>query len=136
MKFAEKVAKLPKLDMITFIKITSLIYMAIFDVFIGIGITTIMDKYIFTKKFNVNDENKSIVRLSFEVSLIMGILASLSYIFRNIVQLIPFPFDNQYGFQLEKVKEYQSAVFLNVALVFYNNTLSSKVAVLKKKLTG
>jgi hypothetical protein len=40
-----------------------------------------------------------------------------------------------HGFDMSKVKEYQSQAFLNIGLLLYNTTLSNKIIVLKSKLS-
>ena len=71
-----------------------------------------------------------------EISLIVGLLVVLSFVFRNLIQLfIPFPFDKMHGFDIEKVKEYKSQAFLNIGLLLYNTTLTNKVVILKNKFS-
>jgi len=51
-------------------------------------------KYIFHKKLGEDGYKKSNTILIIEIGFIVEILAVLSFIFRNIIQLILIPFDN------------------------------------------
>ena len=126
--------RIPHLDMITLIKCGAIIYICVIDIFIGIFITTLVDKYIFPKKFSENDKDKSTVRLMFEIALIISIIYVLAYFIRNIIQIIPFPFDNQYGFDYSRINEVNSGALISGTLILYCNTLYSKVVLLRKKL--
>jgi hypothetical protein len=123
-----------KLDIITIIKCIALMYISILFVVSGIFTTHLCDKYIFSNRLSKNDNNKSIIRLTLEISIIIGFITILSYIGRNLIQLIPFPLDNFNGFQYSRVKELQTGTLLTVSLLLYNLTLSSKVTILKEKL--
>lgn len=129
------VFKMFKLDMITLIKCIALIYVSIFYVFSGISISYFVDRYI-TPPFFPNEENnkKSILKLSSEISIIVGFLVVLSYFTRNIIQLIPFPLDKSFGFNYSDVKEVQSGGILTGMLLTYCLSLESKVKELKSKL--
>ena len=126
--------RIPHLDMITLIKCVALIYIAVIDVFTGIFITTLVDKYIFPKKFSKNDQNKSTIRLMFEISLVIATFSVLAYFIRNIIQIIPFPFDNYFGFDYSRVNEVKSGALISATLLLYCKTLFSKVTLLKNRL--
>lgn len=120
--------------MITFIKCIALMYVSILFVLSGIFITHICDLYIFPKSLSQNDNLKSTSRLTLEIACIVGFVTILSYIGRNIIQLIPFPLDNVYGFHYDRLSELKSGALLSLSLILYNLTLSSKINILKNKL--
>ena len=124
-----------KLNMITLIKCIALIYVSIFYVFSGISISYFVDRYITPPFFSDKENNKKcILKLSFEISIIIGFLVVLSYFSRNIIQLIPFPLDKAYGFDYSLLKEVQSGGIMTGMLITYCSSLESKVKELKSKL--
>ena len=132
--YYERIAKnIPQMNIITLIKCIAIAYIAIIDVFAGISITHLVDKYIFPKKFSEKDKEKSVPRLMLEVSLIISVLSIIAYIVRNIIQLIPFPLDDQYGFDYSRVKEVGSGAIFYGALVLYCTTYFRKVYIIKDK---
>jgi len=56
------------------------------------------------------------------------------YILRNIIQLIPSPFEGLYKFQHIRVKELQSAQMLTFSILYYQNNLQDKLKYLYNKL--
>ena len=62
----------------------------------------------------------------------VSITGIISYIGRNIIQLIPFPLDNYHGFDHSKVKEVSSGALLTVFLVMFQNNLSNKITYFKQ----
>jgi len=122
--------------MIRIIKIIDLNYISIISICFGLGITIILDKYIFKYNSNTNDENnnKSKYKLILEICLMIGLLISIAYIARNIVILIPFPLDGLYGFSHLKVKELNSGALVTSFIMLFSSTLQSKVNALKNKL--
>ena len=122
--------------MITLIKITAIVYIAVIDIVVGLFITHIIDKYIFPKNFSKNDKDKSIIRLTSEIALIVSIFTVISYIIRNIIQLIPFPLDDKYGFDYSRVNEVKSGALLGATLILYCSTLYNKAKILRDKLSS
>jgi hypothetical protein len=137
MTYYDKIANnIPKADMITLIKCCALAYIAVIDILIGIFISHTLDKYIFSKSFSKNDKDKSIPRLIMEICLIVSTFTIIAYIVRNIIQLIPFPLDNKFGFDYSRVNEVKSGALLSATLILYCSTLYSKVVTLRNKLNG
>ena len=135
MTYYDKIAKnIPKINMISVIKFSALSYIAIIDILAGIFISHIVDKYIFSKSFSKNDKDKSIPKLILEIVLIVSTFTIIAYIFRNIIQLIPFPLDDKFGFDYSRVNEVKSGALLSATLILYCTTLYSKVVILRKKL--
>ena len=128
------------LDMITFIKILGIIYICLIDIIVGLLVSGLLDKYIFKKFFykkKVNDIHNNTVYHFYQfikIGFMLGILVAFSYIFRNIIQLIPFPLDNYYGFNYNKLSEYKSNILLTTIMILYNNTLQYNIKDSKKDL--
>ena len=129
------------LDMITFIKLLGIIYICIIDIIVGLVISGLVDKYIFKKFFykkkKVDDSTNNTRYYIFKflkIGLMIGILVSCSYIFRHIIQYIPFPLDNYHGFKYYKLNEFRSNSLLTTILILYNNTLQYNIKDSKKDL--
>jgi hypothetical protein len=64
----------------------------------------------FFGEYNPNvDTHKSNIRIGIELCGIIWMLGISTYIIRNIVELIPSPFNNIYDFHHKRVKELSSA---------------------------
>ena len=126
--------KIPHLDMITLIKIIAIMYISVIDILTGFFISVVVDKYIFPKSFSKDDDKKSIIRLISEISLIISTFSVLAYIARNIIQLIPFPLDDKYGFKYDLVTEVKSGALIMGSLILYCSTLFSKIIIIRNKL--
>jgi hypothetical protein len=72
-------------------------------------------------------DKKSIIRLILEVWANISIIAIAAYVFRNIVELAPFPLDGVGGFSHSKVKEISGGVIFGFVLFFYQNNLRNKI---------
>lgn len=135
LSYYERIAKnIPHLDMITLIKCIAIMYIAVIDIIAGISITTLIDKYIFPKSFSDKDHEKSILRLISEITLIVSTFSIIAYFIRNLIQLVPFPFDDHFGFDYSRVSEVKSGALFSATLVLYCSTLYSKVVILRNKL--
>jgi hypothetical protein len=104
-------------------------WITIIYIFAGLCIAYLTDKYIFSIIFK--DNPKYIIYTIFHLSLILGCLSIFSYCARNLIQLIPFPLDNYYGFNYQKVKEVQSGSLINTSILLFSIALASKVSVVR-----
>ena len=116
---------------ITIIKIISIMYVSILFGFCGIFITQNADKYILNKIFP-RDKEHNVSELVFQISIIVGILATLSYIGINLIRMIPFPLDGLSGFDYSK--EISNGTILTIFIFTYSAILAHKTAALKIKL--
>lgn len=114
----------------------SVIYTAIAIIF-----SVVLDKII--GPFDENyTKNKWTITLIFEICLNIGIISIAAYIIRNLVELIPFPFEGVgaigdfKGFEHKKVKELGGGVIYGFLLFFYQNNLKSKINHVIKRFTG
>lgn len=134
MTYYDKIVKnIPKLDMIFVIKCIALAYIASIDILTGIFISHFIDKYLFTKRLGKDDKQKSTGKLIFEIIIIISTFTIIAYIVRNIIQLIPFPLDEQFGFDYSRVKEVGSGAILSSTLILYCSTLYSKIIIIKDR---
>lgn len=72
--------------------------------------------YIFGKYDPEKDKNKSNVKIGIELCGIIWLIGVSTYIVRNIVELIPSPFENLYDFHHRRVKELGSAAVYTLIL--------------------
>ncbi len=123
---------------IVFLKIFAIFYVSVLYVIFGVYITTMLDEYGFVDMLVDNDhKNKStdsVFKLVVETAIVVGIIAVFAFIGRNLIQLIPFPFDGVFGFNYESVREVTSGAILFVFMVTFSASIQQKVVKLQSKL--
>jgi tetrahydromethanopterin S-methyltransferase subunit C len=62
------------------------------------------------------DKHKSTIKIGVELCAIIWLIGISTYIVRNIVELIPSPFEDVYDFHHKKVKELSSATVYTLIL--------------------
>jgi hypothetical protein len=126
-----------KLDIITLIKCFAIIYISILYTFTGITISNILDTYFFPKfvKTKVDEDNRDIFKLIFEIAIIFGILGIFSFFGRNLVEFIPFPLDKHHGFDYSRVQNLTSSLVFTVSTMTCT-LLTDRIILLKKKFTN
>ncbi len=119
------------MDFITDVKIRGLKLLDITIITIGFSIICIgFSKWFDYKigKFNKeNADKKSLVRIFMEIIANISIIAIFGYVARNIIGLIPFPFDGLYGYQHSKVKELGGGSVFGFTLFLYQTNLRNKI---------
>jgi hypothetical protein len=86
-------------------------------------------------RFDVGDEEKKPTWQLFIESIVYTfVLVFMFYIARNIIELIPFPFEGAFGFQHERVKERSGDVVFVFVLFFYQNYYTDKLTFLQKRM--
>ena len=79
----------------------------------------------FQTEFNNKDEDKrTVIMSSLSLILLIWINGVLIYFARNLVELIPYPFDNFFGFHHKKVKELGAATAFTFVLLYYQPNLN------------
>ena len=112
--------------MIRIIKIFDIGYITTLYFILGIAFARMCDKYF--GPFNVKEEEKKpIGRSVIEIILFLWFVAIVIYFVRNIIPLIPFPFDGLYGFEHLRVKEVTSAGMFSVAFFILNQHYREKI---------
>jgi len=89
--------------------------------------------FVFTKYLGKIEQGKKYTkfRLMSEIIIQISITGILSYIGRNVIQMIPFPLDKIQGFDHMKVKEVSSGALLTALLTFFQTNLINKINHLK-----
>jgi len=126
-----------KLDIITLIKCFAIIYISILYTFTGITISNILETYFFPKfvKTKVDEDNRDIFKLIFEIAIIFGILGIFSFFGRNLVEFIPFPLDKHHGFDYSRVQNLTSSLVFTVSTMTCT-LLTDRITLLKKKFSN
>jgi hypothetical protein len=115
------------------IKILDIGYITIIYFILGLLISRLFDKYL--GKHNKDEDNKKhIGRVGLELILMIWVIASITYITRNIAELIPSPFDGLYGFNHLQVKELGGAAVFTMIILSYTYHFSSKLDYFNKRI--
>ena len=116
------------------VKMLDISYITVIYFFIGFALARFLDSHV--TKFDEKEESKkSVQRIMFECVLFICLNAVLIYVCRNVVELIPSPFNGLYGLDHRRVKELTVAPTLSFALLFYQTRLQSKLRYLYNKLS-
>jgi hypothetical protein len=79
----------------------------------------------FQKEFNNKEEDKrTVIKSSLSLILLIWTNGVLIYFARNLVELIPYPFDSFFGFHHSKVKELGAATAFTFVLLYYQPNLN------------
>ena len=82
------------------------------------------------------NENKSRVRIFAELMGQCWLFGVITYIARNLVELIPFPFDGVLGFNHRAVKELGGAAVFSMILLWNSHNFIAKMEYLYTRVTG
>ena len=72
-------------------------------------------------------KKKSTLRLAAELIFHVCTIAVLTYVIRNVVELIPFPFHGVYGFNHYRVKELTIAPMYSLVIIVFQDHLRAKM---------
>jgi hypothetical protein len=114
------------------IKFISIAYVSILFFIVGYFFGTCIDyfcSYLFGKNFN----QKPILYLILEVLFQIILICIFAYIGRNIVQRIPFPLDETFGFIHKNLKELNAVGFINIFIYSFQYYMQDKLAYIKNK---
>jgi len=108
------------------LKILDIGYVTVIYFFLGIGLAKLFDKLY--GKFNPKEEaKKSFLRQTFELIGMMWISGVVIYIVRNLVELIPSPFNGIVGFDHQRVKELKNATVFAFIFLFFQSYFKDKL---------
>ncbi len=118
------------------IRLLAIMYIAILYVMFGIYMTILLDEYGYHDIFVNNDDDPqdSVFHMVWELGVMVGIIACIAFIGRNLIQIIPFPFDGAFGFNYESVREVTSGAILFVFMITFSASVQQKVVKLQSKL--
>jgi len=85
-------------------------------------------------KFDSKESDKhTLLKNIFNLILLIWTNGVLIYIARNLIEFIPYPFDNFFGFQHKKVKELGAATAFTFVLLYYQPNLNNMMKYLKNR---
>lgn len=115
------------------IKILDIGYITVLYIAMSLICAIITDKVM--GEFDEQKESKKTVwRLTLEFILTIWLYGVLIYVVRNVIELVPFPFDGYHGFSHKKVKELNSAMVFTFTFVLFSKHLKSKLEFYYKSL--
>ena len=104
-------------------KIIDIVYITTIYFILGAIVANIITK--FQTEFNNKEEDKrTVIKSSLSLVLLIWTNGVLIYFARNLVELIPYPFDNFFGFHHKKVKELGAATAFTFVLLYYQPNLN------------
>jgi hypothetical protein len=97
-----------------------------------------LDKYVYkyikiVNKPNIQDESDIQLFTNIVILLLINIIAA--YILRNLLQKIPFPLENAYGFKHMKVTEVKSGSIIMMILLIFSNEIRIYIQELQRRFT-
>ncbi len=111
-----------------FIKILDIGYVTLIYFLLAIVIAVLMDKLY--GEYNEKDESKkSTLRKTLDLVGMIWLNGVIIYIARNIVPLIPSPFNNINGFKHSRLKELESAYVFDFVLIYTQKNLVKRMDV-------
>ena len=113
------------------IKIIDISYIIILY-FLFAYIIGIYSNLFFEKIFGNEYEKKHEIVIIFEVIIQFISIGLLSYVGRNLIQYIPFPLDNVFGFKHNLVQELISGSFLTIFLIMFQYSIQNKIDFINK----
>lgn len=117
-----------------FIKIMDIGYMVILYVIFGIFLSKITDA-IFGRYTKEETKAKSTLRLIIEVIIIVWFTIVIFYVARNIIEVVPSPFDGLYGYEHSRLKEITNDMILAFTYIYFQNELRNKLVELNNRLS-
>ncbi len=112
------------------IKIFAISYFFVFAFIFSYFVARYIDR-MFNYLYGNNYESKNINILYMEALSQIIVLAITSYILRNIIQLIPFPFEGVYKFKYLKVKEVSAPGTVILFLFIFQYNYQNKLIYIK-----
>lgn len=117
------------------IKIFDIFYITAITSLVGFFAAYCMDTYIFPPWNQKAEEAKPTWQLFLEIVGILGLFGTTTYILRNLVQLIPFPFEGVEGFVHHRVQEVVSGGSMGLFLFWFSTNLMNRIILFKQKIT-
>jgi hypothetical protein len=110
------------------IKILDIGYVTLIYFLLAIYCAVLMDKLY--GEYNEKDErNKSTFRKTMDLVGMIWLNGIIIYVARNVVPLIPSPFNNINGFSHSRLKELKSAYVFDFVLIYTQKTLVKRMEI-------
>ena len=99
-------------------------------IYFGLGILLAKTFDILFGKYDEKEESKkSLWQQTAEIICMMWMYGVIIYIVRNLVELIPFPFDHIHGFDHLKLKELKNAAVFTFVFLYFQDYFKTKIQV-------
>lgn len=121
---------------IKLIKIIDIFFASFIYIVCAFIVSFILDKYFFPKFDEEKEKNKNFIVSVIEICVIIGITGVIAYITRNLIQMIPFPFEGLYGFRHLMVYEVRSGALFSAYVILLNTYLQKKLNVIKDRFNS
>lgn len=108
------------------VKILDIGYTTFIYFILALVISVLLDK-IYGEYDEKKEEKKTIFIKSIELLSMIWINGIIIYFARNIVELIPSPFNNMYGFEHSRLKELQDAYVFDFVLLYNQENLIKRM---------
>lgn len=99
------------------------IYFLFFSIVFSISV-----EYVLIDIFGRTPKNTFL--LVIEIFLYASLIMIISYVIRNIVELIPFPFDKMYGYNHKRIGELKGGVIFAFAIILFMKNFKKKLDIL------
>jgi len=114
-----------------FIKVLDIGYTTVMYFLLAIVIAILLDKLHITNKNADDNAEQENDNMSFmEIMNVLGVIwlnGIIIYFARNIIELVPSPFNNIYGFKHSKLHELKSAFVFDFVLLNYQKVLHTQI---------
>lgn len=108
------------------VKMADIGYITVLYFLSGFIVARLLDSYI--NKYNKEVEDKKTTpQLIIEIIFFLWINGMLIYIIRNLIEVIPSPFENIYGLKHDLLNELKYAPILEFTLLYYQVHLTDKL---------
>lgn len=97
-----------------------------------------LDRYVYKHIKIINKDKiqeESDFQLLANIVIILFINVLTAYILRNLLQKIPFPLDNKYGFKHMKVTEVRSGSIIMMILLIFSNEIRINIQELQRRFS-
>lgn len=109
-------------------------YITVLFFIAGFGMSRIFDSVL--PKFDEEKEKESPLIVSIlKVIPMLCLTAASIYILRNIVGLIPSPFEGMYGLEHLRIKEYASSPILTFTIFYYQDNLQDRLKYIYNRIS-
>ena len=115
------------------IKIIDIGYIYIIYFVLGLFFALLCDRI--AGVFNpLEHDNKSIIRLLFEIIGVLWLYGVITYIIRNLIPLLGFPLNNIRGYDHLIVKELQSAAIFSLSFLYFQDYYTAKINYVRRRI--
>ena len=108
------------------IKIVDIVYITIIYFVTAVILAKLFGK-LYGKFDEKKEEKKTFLLRTFELAGMMWIIGIVTYIVKNVVELIPFPLDGLYGFNHMLMKELKMGAVFTFVFLFFEDHFKSKL---------